>query len=508
VAVTRKKIDVSTEKQILIGLVVSDQYLRTVAPLYSPDLLEIGFAPIVAGWCLDYFKRYEQAPKQHIQDLFNTWVRTKPDPEQVRFVEDFLASLSDEYEHSEKFNVQYLLDKTTEHFNLRKLENLAEDLKYCTSKGDLTEAKAVMNEYSTIEVATSEGIDPFDDEEAIRSAYEEQATPLFTVPGKLGEIMNEHLIRDSFIGVMAPAKSGKSWILMWLAMQAHRARCNVALFQVGDMSEGQMVRRLQISIAQRSDRSKYCGEIKIPVLDCELNQKDTCELHRKRLGSVGCYEDGEKLSYEEAAGYVPCTECQYDPKTPFKGAVWYKIRPACSTLTWREALAQGMAYKKKIRAKGFRLATFSNDTCSVSMIEAQLDTWERESGFIADVVVVDYFDIVAAEMGQGDERYHENKKWKKGRSASQKKHQCWITATQADSAAMGEKSLSRKNFTVDRRKLDHVTAMFSLNQTPEEKRAGVMRVGTILVREGEFDEDKQVYVGQCLAIGKPYLFSF
>jgi len=508
VAVTRKKIDVSTEKQILTGLVVSDHYLRIVAPLYSPDLLEIGFAPIVAGWCLEYFDKYEEAPKQHIQDLFNTWAKTKPDPEQLRFVEDFLATLSDEYEHAEKFNVQYLVDKTTEHFNLRKLENLAEDIKYCTNKGDLAEAKAVMDEYSSIEVETSDWIDPFDDEEAIRSAFDEQATPLFTLPGKIGEIINEHLVRDSFITFIGVAKVGKTWFLKWLAEQAQRARCNVAVFQLGDMSEAAYVRRTHITLAQRSDKKKYCGEIKTPILDCELNQKDTCELHRKRLGTVGCYEDGEKLTYEDAAGYVPCTECQYEPKSPFKGAVWYKIRPACSPLTWREALEQGKAYKKKIRAKGFRLKTYENDSCSISDMRRQLDKWEREDGFVPDVIISDYMDITAPESGQGDERFQENKKWKTGRKLSQNKHVCFISCTQADSLAMGEKSITRKNFTVDRRKWDHVTAAFSFNQTPEEKKEGIMRVGTILVREGEFDEHYQVHVGQCLQIGKPYLFSY
>lgn len=507
-AVTRKKIDTKTERAILTGMIVSDQYLREVIPLYSADLLEMTFAPIIASWCVEYYKKYEAAPGRDIEDYYEHWAKTATDPEQKKYISDFLAGLSEEYERGDKFNAPYLIDKTVAHFGLRAFSNLQEDLKFYSDKGDIEGCREAYNEFRTVEKIQATGIDPFDDSEAIQKAFEAKSEPLFQLPGRLGEMMNEQFTRESFIAIMGTAKIGKTWFLKWLAEMAHRGRCNVAFFQMGDLSEGDYVVRTHISLAQRSNKKKYCGELLIPVLDCEHNQKDTCPNLRKRTGTRGCFDNGVKMTIEEAAGYVPCSACQGDYKSPFKGALWHTVRPPVDPLTWQEAVQLGEAYKKRIRAKGFRLATYLNDSCTLSMIDNQLSAWEEEDGFVADVIVVDYFDIAAPEPGPGDERFHENKKWKGGRKMSQKRRACVITGTQADAEAMEAETLKRKNFTTDRRKWDHVTAAYSLNQKPEEKREGKIRVGQIVIREGEFDEIKTISIGQCLAIGKPYLFSY
>jgi len=49
--------------------------------------------------------------------------------------------------------------------------------------------------------------------------------------------------------------------------------------------------------------------------------------------------------------------------------------------------------------------------------------------------------------------------------------------------------------------------MCVLNQTPVEKREGIMRLGIIAHRHEEFDEFTQVQVLQQLKIGQPYLDS-
>ena len=55
--------------------------------------------------------------------------------------------------------------------------------------------------------------------------------------------------------------------------------------------------------------------------------------------------------------------------------------------------------------------------------------------------------------------------------------------------------------------LAHVDAMFSMNQTPEEKRKGVMRIGKIAHRHEDFDTDQDCYVLQALELGQFHLDS-
>lgn len=508
-AVTRKKIDLSVERSILTGMVVSDRFLQEIIPMYKPDLLEISFGTIVAKWCITHFNKYEKAPKELIQDVFHTWSRTTENNDQVKYVEAFLATLSDEYEHAEKFNVDYMLDKAITYFKIRSLKVLAEDIVYNLDNNDLESAEANLNEFQKVEKINSPGIDVFDDEDAWRDAFDVNTDVLFTIPGKLGEMLNGQFTRDSFVSLMGVAKIGKTWNLTFLAQCAIRAKCNVAMFQVGDLSQGQMMLRNGIYFTQRSNKPKYCGDLLIPVLDCELNQKDLCHDIKGRMSKCGCYDDDDICSYDDAPkNYQPCDYC-VGRKGNFKGAVWHEKRRPVRPLTWQEAYKAAQDYKVKHKAKRYKLSTHSSRSMNVAGILAQLDTWERLEGWIPDVIVIDYADILAPERkGNKESRDDINETWMALRGLSQKKHCCVITATQANGAAINQKTVSREHYSSDRRKYDHVTAMYGLSQTNEEKRKGITRWGAIVLREDDWDTDYQVSVLGCLQIGRPYLADF
>ena len=507
-AVKRRKVDVSTERNVLIGMIISDRFLREIIPLYDADLLEISFGPIVAKWCIDFYKQYERAPGEDIKDLYTRWLRSKPEEELVTYIEEFLASLSDEYQRAEKFNADVAIDRAIEQFKKRALKNLKEDIDFHLANDDLEEAELAITTFSKVEKLIGEGIDPFDDQDAIRSAFEKSSDPLFKVPGALGRLMNSQLTRDAFVCFMAPEKRGKTWLLMFFAMFAHRSRCNVAFFSCGDMSEDQMVRRQHIYLARKSDKVKYCGELLVPILDCIKNQKGTCD-KKARKGKHCIVDEDGIFEYDEASNHIPCTVCQKDDPKEYSGAVWHQKRSAVEPLTWREAYQTGQDYKKKVRAKGFKLATFSNDTLSISGMRNQLDSWERNEGFIADVVICDYMDILLPEEGSGSApRDQENKKWKAARKLSQDLHCCFITATQSDAESALVPIITRANFSEDKRKFAHVTAMYALNQFGDEKKRGVLRIGPLVIREDEYDDRQMVHVLQCLQMGAPYLASY
>lgn len=509
----RTKVDMSTEKSIITGAILSERFLRELIPIYHQDLIEIPYGSIVIKWCIEYFNTYGKAPVETIEDIYDTWAKNNPNEEQAKFIKGFLATLSDEYEHAEKFNAEYLMDKTVAYFKARSYKILAEDLDYYLSKNDIESAENSYRDFQKIEKTCSPGIDIFDDEDAWRNAFDTNTETLFKVPGRLGELINTQLTRDSFISLMAVAKLGKSWNLEFLANQAIRARCNVAKFQVGDLSQSQTMMRTGIFLTQRSNKTKYCGKLLIPVVDCENNQKNLCG-NTERRSKVGCYTtDGIMLDPEDAKGYVPCNHCHekqgYGKGTEFKGTVWYNRRRPVRVLTWQEAYAAAQDFKKVHKAKRYKLSTHTSRSLSVTGIIQQLDAWERLEGWIPDVVIIDYADILAPERkGNKESRDDVNETWMALRGLSQSKHCCVITATQANGAAIKEKTVSREHYSSDRRKFDHVTAMYGLSQTPEEKRKGIVRWGAIVVREDEFDVDAHVNVIGSLAIGRPYLNSW
>jgi hypothetical protein len=138
-----------------------------------------------------------------------------------------------------------------------------------------------------------------------------------------------------------------------------------------------------------------------------------------------------------------------------------------------------------------------------------LAIWRKEDGFIPDVIIVDYADIMIDENVK-DPKEKENVIWCDLRGLSQSEQALVISPTQSDTDSFDKNTMSKKNFTQDRRKYDHVTAMWGMNQDKHgrEKEIGIIRYNELAIREGESNEKNQVTVLQNLRRGRAYLTSY
>jgi replicative DNA helicase len=143
-----------------------------------------------------------------------------------------------------------------------------------------------------------------------------------------------------------------------------------------------------------------------------------------------------------------------------------------------------------------------NSSINVKGIDGVLDRWAAERGFIPDVIVVDYADILAPENDGKDARHQVDETWRSLRRLSQERKALVIAPTQADAASYDADVLSTSNFSEDKRKHAHVTGMLGLNQTFEEKADNIMRLNWILLRESEFDANRCLYIGQQIKLGR------
>lgn len=508
--VTQRKVDAQAERQIIIGMIVSDRFLRDIQNIYDPELMTVPFARTVAGWCLQYWGHYEKAPGRDVQKIYRNEKRKGLAEDQADLIEDFLQSLSEEYEHAEMFNAEYALDQAEQKFKERSLQLLSDDIGALLVKGESREAEALLSSYKRVERPKGVGIDPLADEEAVRQALEyREEDILFRLPGTLGWFLGP-VERDTFTAIMAPEKRGKSWWLDELAMRALRARCNVAVFDMGDMSQRQRVRRIATYTTRCNPKRPDGWKVKVPILDCLHNQRDTCTKEERTCDfGVQSFVEGEwiKKEYQEEPEYVVCTACQKNNWKEYKGEVWYEQYVMKST-GWREAIEKGRQTLRRARGARLKLSCHPNRTMNVKNVEALLDYWEQQEGFVPDVIIIDYADIMMPEDSRREFRHQENERWQALRALSQKRHCAVITATQADGASYSQESLKEKNYSEDKRKYSHITAIWTLNQTPREKDQGVMRIGKMFVREDDFDVRKHVRVLQCFDIGRAYLGSF
>jgi len=515
------------ERSIVIGLIVSDDFARRIRNRWDDRYLKSNTARQIAGWCLEYFDKYEKVPYRDIEaiyyDKLDSGKLSKDLAEEIE--EEILPSLDEEYE-DHPFNSNYLYDKTVNYFRARDLELHNEEIADLLNEGETEEAETKASTYKPKSIV-SVGLDLSSPEalDAIKNAFTHTAQQVLSYPGALGDFWNDQMIRGGFIGVMAVEKRGKTHWLMELAMRGILCKANVAFFQAGDMTEAQQLRRLCIYLAKKSDKEKYCGTIMLPIRDCLLSQMNRCDNPDREdvsgpLETLWKLEDQNKPwqlrekitadilteALEKDPDYIPCRNC---PKWKTHGSIWYKPYETGAPLEVLGAQKVSQAFFTKNKRK-FMLSSHVNGTLSIQEIKRVLSGWEYDTGFVPDLILVDYADLLVPDYQGTEFRHQQNAIWKGLRGLSQEKHCLVVTATQADAAAYEQDSLRLKNFSEDKRKYAHVTAMYGLNQdkSGREKKLGLMRINQLVIREGDFSVMNQVYVMQRLEIGRPYLGSF
>jgi len=513
------------ERRILTGLIVSTEFTQQIYPVWDIRYLEALEIREVAKWALNHYEKYNEAPKHLIEDIYFEKLKSKQvDKDLAENIEDMLRSISNELEDT--FNVKYALDKALKYFRERHLELHQERVNDLLTEGSEEEAETLASSYRGISLPSANEVDLSNPSalHVVETAFSNSSESLIEFPGALGDLWNHQMIRGGLIGLLAREKIGKTYRLLDIAMKGASNRAKVALFQAGDMTQEQQIKRVGSYLAKKPTLKKYCGDIYIPVRDCLKNQLDTCD-KMVRECDFGPFAADESLTeanirktmtasrlhkaFEEEPEYVPCYNCKEWFTKPL-GTPWVKKIHVPEPLEYREAQKKIEAFFIK-RNRKLRISSHSNGTLSMEIIDNVLDRWEREDGFVADIILIDYPDIMITEKVK-EFRHKQNQIWMDARRLSQERNALVIMPTQADTDSYKSRQLKLSNFSEDKRKYAHVTAMYGINQDKEnesrEKKLGIVRINELVVREGDFDAVSSVSVLQNLTIGRPFLGSY
>lgn len=459
----------AAERRIVTGMILDASVLGRISSKWTKEgLFSSPWVNLIAGWCVKYWHDYQKPPGRAIEGLFESWAAKDKDEDTVKLIEKFLSGLSAEYEQQKEadMNASYVIDLAGTHFNKVRLHRLKEQLEGDLDSNDLESAEKHIQTSRRVEMGAGSGIDLFQDKEAIRNAFAEKQACLVDYPGALGRFYQGELTRDAFIAYLGPEKSGKTWDLIDLSFRAMTQRRKVAFFEVGDMSEHQIIKRLMVRAARhpfKSPTGKWPYTVRYPI------------------------------SIESPSGEDSCARIGFEDKVFDRPLSWKRAWDACEKLI-----------KTKVRSKEsyFRLSCHPNNSVDVFGIQSILQSWELE-GWMPDVIVIDYADLLAAPPGYKDKRDQIDLTWKMLRALSQSYHCLLATASQSDAGSYTKKTLDRTNFTDDKRKLAHCTGMIGINITAEEKAMDIVRHNWIVLREGEFSNSKCVHVARCLALANP-----
>lgn len=454
--IDRDKIDTSHEKKIIIGCIISDQFLRELLQLIDDfSLLTVSHLKLVGSWCVDYYRKYGKAPKEVIGDIFEAEKKTLKD-EQIIYIDELLAHLNEVYVDSE-FNADYFLANAKKYIDERNLTVLSEKIKGMVTKGDTERAYSEVANFRKIETPIGMGIDILNDRDFVEELFDRPEEDVFHIFGDLGRAI-QGKYRGDVMGIGARQKLGKTWLLMEFAKQAVMSGKNVCYYTL-EMKGRIMGKRIFKSLSGTID----------PDITTEIIYPYFRETMR------GQYE----IDYE-----------------------YQKPKNLSKEICVRE--------QRKLRViskdGGFKLFDRTTGGTTMEQIEYSLENLESYDNFYCDVAIIDYDDIVEVKGSEGrDDRSRLNHVWLYAKKIASERNMLVILASQNGRQTF-KRDAAVDDIAGDIRKFSHVSHWITLNQTPEEKKAQIMRV-KVEGRHGEFNPLDEVVCLQNLAIGRPVLDS-
>jgi KaiC/GvpD/RAD55 family RecA-like ATPase len=444
----REKLNVLNERDLLLGLITSDKFCREIAPILNPRFLEIDYTRIIVGWVQDYFEKFKKAPEKDIVKIYRAHIDELTDESLQDNVLSFIEKIDKDYESMKIFNDDYALQNTIIYLKQRSLKNLTDDLEAYLTTGDVIKAETAVTKYRTVEKSTGEAVSILHNSDAVINSYAEENKVLFSLPGAYGSVVGR-IHREDFISFLAPMKRGKTFMLVDIGVNAVQQGLKV-LFVTLEMSESDMIKRFWTAMTGQLNEDK--DDIDYPYFE------------------------------SDGTGYV------LEHKTISRKAV-----------SIADVNKEQKKFRRLFRGGDIRVLSVPAYSLNVEQLEVKIDKMIQQEQYTPDVVIVDYADIMAPSE-KGEYRNQLDGIWKRLRALAQKRKAVVFTASQSGRSSIST-DVGAENIAEDIRKLAHITSMVSLNQTPVEKKNGILRLKQLAVREGE-TEFRQAVCTQCLAIGR------
>jgi len=459
--IQRTKIDVSEETRILAYMITSSEFLKSIRPICDTRYFQSQYVSIIARWVIEFYEHTETAPMKAIEDVYLRKVNTVRSEDDKENIANFLTHLSENYEKSEITNVRYAIQSATEYFKVRSLDVLKQNLEKAVQSGDYEYGEKMVQQYSKVEHIGKRGVDILTDTAAIERAFTREYNGMFSMPGALGRVWGE-FERGDFIAIAAPAKRGKSYELMNIGLHGMRLGYKV-YFASLEMTEDMMLRRAWKSITGNPVKA---STIELPYFLNDDDEKET-EVGKRSVEKESALDKIEKIQ---------------------------------------------SLHRKHSRTGDFKLEIFPERTLSPQGLESTIEMLDFYEGYMTDIVIVDYADLMGYDSTYGKMEYRHtlDSIWRGLRRIAQKYNCLVVTASQTGRATQGgKKDIEQGDMSEDSRKLAHVTKAIALNQNEAEKADGIMRVKNLVRRE--HDEGlsllDECVVLQALHIARPYIDS-
>lgn len=446
----REKIDLLNEKDILVGLIVSDEFCKEISPIIDIKDLQVDYSRVLVSWIKPYFDEFGKAPKTDILKLYRSHISEISNESLQNNILTFIEKLDEKY--NSKRNDAYAIQEAIKYLKSRNLQNLSQDIEAYITSGDIDKAESLITRYRKVEKESGESVDLLNDADIVRESFTEEQDKLFSFNGAYGRLVGD-IHREDFVAFLASMKVGKTFTLIDCGIEALKNGLNVVMFSL-EMSRTNMIKRVWKSLS---------GQV---TEDVEITVPEFVQEGEK-------YRVEEKTVHKKASSILEVEKKQKSLKRLFRGG----------------------------NLKIFAEPAYS---MTVEKLETKLDDLNHNE-FIPDVIIIDYADIMLPSNSRLDYRNQLDDIWKRLRAMAQKRKCAVFTASQASRGAIN-KEATADMISEDIRKLAHVTSMVSISKDEYCKNHSLAMFSQLAVREGE-PITERVIATQCLSLGRPVLDS-
>lgn len=447
----REKIQTLQERDLILGLIVSDDFCREIVPILNPKHLEVEYARMIASWVKDYYDLYNNAPKKDIIKIYRSHCSELNDEALQDNILSFIEKIDNDYDSMSSFNAEYAIQESIKYLKGRSLKNLSQDIESYLLSGDVNKAESVLTKFKKVEKNSGESVSLLNDSETVLISFTEERDKLFSFNGAFGKLVGD-VHREDFISFLAPMKAGKTFSLIDAGIEALRNGLKVVFFSL-EMSRTQMVKRIWKTLS---------GQV---TEDMELEIPQFVQNGSK-------FEIENKTVKKKASTILDVEKKQKSLKRMFRGGEFIVFAEPAYSLT-------------------------------VEKLETKLDDLELD-GFIPDVIIIDYADIMCPSE-KGEYRHQLDSIWKRLRALAQKRKAVVFTASQTNRSAINA-PVELDSIAEDIRKVAHVTSMVSISRNKYCKENNIAIYSQLAVRDGE-PITRKVIATQCLALGRPVIDS-
>lgn len=432
----------SLEQNLLTVLTFSDEHASTLTYQLNPQLFSTRPYRKIATRAFEYIQQFGKPPKSHIADLLEADLNRG---EEGTFIG---ATIRQMEELQSDIQIDYVLSELHKFIRLAKINRAIEEAADAAANGDIEAAENALYKQD-LGGRDTPGI-YLHDAKSMLSFLDQTEVDFFSSGVEELDKRGIHPQRGTMFILMAPPKRGKSWSAIQMGKSALLHRKSVLHITL-EMSEQQVAKRYIQALYSMASRD--VATVRIPTFT------------RDDLGR--------------------CTSIDFHNFTPdvINDATRAKIAERLTALKRRRPVL---------------IKSFPSGSLTVAKLQSFLDMLERKDGFVPDLVIVDYPDLMAISG--------ENRRTETGgvfvhlRGLAQARNFALVCPTQGNRQSSTARLVRQDHVSEDWSKVMTTDFLVTYNQTQRERSVNLAR---LFVAAGRSDEDMfTVLISQSYATGQ------